>query len=260
MTRQLMPLAFLLLATGCVGAKKYDAMEAAYAQSLEDNAALQRRIDATQDANASLDAKADRLADEKDRLEATNEELDRALRNLRSREATAEARVAAYRDLIARFADLIDAGTLSVKVVDGRMVVELPTDILFPSGSAQLSPEGQTQLEAVGEVLAGIDRSYQIEGHTDTDPIHTPQFPSNWELASARATTVLRVLNEAGVPTDHLSTAGFADTRPVATNETKDGKMKNRRIEIALLPDLSLLPGAEQLEALAQDATADARD
>ena len=83
-------------------------------------------------------------------------------------------------------------------------------------------------------------------------PIHTEQFPSNWELASARALNVVRTLQEGGVPVGRLSAASFAENRPVDTNKTKEGKAANRRIEIVVVPDLSLLPGYEELEKLDQ--------
>lgn len=252
----------LLLTTGCVGAKKHNALEASYQDLLEEQRALQANNTALSDQLA--DARNDRrmLNSENDALEAGVQELkadkaqmQRALAAMQANQRNAQARVQAYQDLVARFADMIDAGTLKVAVVDGRLVVQLPTDILFPSGSAQLSKDGQSQLAEVGRVLTGIDRDFQIEGHTDTDPIHTERFPSNWELASARAITVLRVLEDAGVSRGKLSVAGLADTHPVATNETAAGKAENRRIEIVLRPDMTLLPGFDQLEK-ASDAAA----
>ncbi|HWV56544.1 MAG TPA: OmpA family protein, partial [Longimicrobiales bacterium] len=96
-----------------------------------------------------------------------------------------------YEDVLYQFRSLIDAGRLSVEIVRGRMVIQLPQDILFASGSATLSAEGRQTLREVGDVLAGIgDRSFQIEGHTDNVPIATERFPSNWELSSARAMSV----------------------------------------------------------------------
>jgi chemotaxis protein MotB len=103
--------------------------------------------------------------------------------------AAAQARVAAYQDMLKRFQKLIDAGTLKVKIVNGRMVVELATDVLFASGKAELSPSGKGAIREVAVVLASIaERKYQVEGHTDNVPISTAQYPSNRVLASARAT------------------------------------------------------------------------
>ena len=256
----------LLLTSGCVGAKKYKSLETSYNQLIEDHHQLKDRTDAlssqltnARDTSIELNAENQELAADKQALQADKAEMQRAIAALRANQQNADARVAAYRDLVSRFADMIDAGTLKVTVVDGRMVVQLPTDILFPSGSAQLSADGKKQLEEVGAVLTQIDRDFQIEGHTDSDPIHTERFPSNWELASGRAITVLDVLEGAGVSRTKLSVAGLADTHPVASNDTKEGKAENRRIEIVLRPDLRLMPGFDELER-ASDATAMADD
>src|SRR5690606_26894562 len=143
---------------------------------------------------------------------------------------------------------------LQVKIVDGRMVVALPTDILFASGRADLSPEGKAAITEVGAVLATIpERQFQVEGHTDNVPIKTDRFPSNWELAAARAITVVRALREAGVEAERVSAASYGEFRPVATNDQPEGKQANRRIEIVVVADLSQLPGAEALERMSQD-------
>jgi len=185
-------------------------------------------------------------------LQADVATLERALAEMQAREDIAKARVAAYQDLVARFAALIDAGTLRVQIVDGKMIVNIGTDILFPSGSAELSKEGQAALPKVGAVLAELsDNMYQVEGHTDYVPIKTTKYPSNWELASARAMTVVRSLTGAGVTPSHISAASFAEYKPAATNDTPEGKQANRRIEIVVVPDLSKLPGFEELNALA---------
>jgi chemotaxis protein MotB len=227
----------------CVGKKKYET----------DLAAERARSEALQSQLASTTDRASVLAQEAQALEADVADLERALAELRTREDIAKARVAAYQDLVARFAELIDAGTLRVQIVDGKMVVQIGTDILFPSGSAELSKEGQAALPRVGAVLAQLkDNEYQVEGHTDNVPIKTSKYPSNWELAAARAITVVKTLNAAGVPSNQVSAASYAEYKPAATNETPEGKQANRRIEIVVVPDLSKLPGFEELNALAE--------
>lgn len=194
--------------------------------------------------------KANLLADQT-QLKSSVQEMEQALVELAQRKAEADARVAEYKDLLARFQALIDAGKLKVKIVDGRLVVELATDVLFASGSANLSKEGKAALIEVSGVLAGIpDRRYQVEGHTDNDPISTAQYPSNWELASARAIVVTRTLVDAGLPATRVSAASYGEYRPVASNDSRDGKAANRRIEIVVVPDLSSLPGFEELQQL----------
>lgn len=184
-------------------------------------------------------------------LEASVEDMRKALAQLKRMRAHAEARAAEYRAVLAKFKSLIDNGKLKAKIVDGRMVLELQTDILFGSGSAQLSDEGAATIREVGGLLGQIpDRRFQVEGHTDNVPINTKSYPSNWELASARAINVVKEMVDAGLPSKRVSGASFADSRPTATNETDEGRAHNRRIEIVIVPDLSDLPGAEDIEKM----------
>lgn len=191
---------------------------------------------------------------DRSKLAASIDEMSQALEELAARKAASEQRIAEFRDLVQRFRALIDAGRLKVKIVDGRMVVEMATDILFASGRADLSPEGKEALAEVAEVLADIpDRRYQIEGHTDDVPIKTDRFPSNWELASARATVVLKELVAGGLSPERLSAASYGEQRPAVANDTPEGRAANRRIEIVVVPDLDLLPGFDELTAIAEE-------
>lgn len=245
-------------------AAKKAGVEADLAAELEKLAALREteaRLSSDLDAarktldgerSAWIEEKAALMGD-RARLKSSVAEMEGALREAAERRAQAEARVAQFRELLQKFQKLIDAGQLRVKIVDGRMVVELATDILFASGKADLSEAGKASLAQVGAVLASLDdRSFQVEGHTDNVPIQTDKFPSNWELASARSIVVVKTLVAAGVPANRMSAASFADTRPVADNANVDGRASNRRIEIVLVPDLSQLPGFEELKAVAR--------
>ena len=136
------------------------------------------------------------------------------------------------------------------------MVVSLGSDVLFPSGSAKLSAQGILTIKDVTAQLASIpNKSYQVEGHTDDVPISTAMFPSNWELASARALSVVKTMVEAGMPRERVSAASFGQFHPVADNKTPEGKSANRRIEIVIVPDLSSLPGYEELQKLSNEKT-----
>lgn len=279
----------LLFTTGClVPKKKYDALQAELDAARATTASTQAALDASQknlattlsDLDAakrrgvdleaalraeqekvrSLSAEIEKLNGEKaallsDRkaLKASVEDMERALAEMEARRAQAEARVAEYKSLLSRFQALIDAGKLRVKIVNGRMVVELATDVLFASGDASLSKDGAAAVTEVGKVLATIpDRSFQVEGHTDNVPIKTDRFPSNWELASARAITVVHQLVGAGVAADRVSAASYGENRPVQANDTAAHKAANRRIEIVVVPDLTGLPGFEELQKLEQ--------
>jgi chemotaxis protein MotB len=204
-----------------------------------------------QDRLATLEAEIASLAKDRTRLSASIEDMQSALEELRKRKAEADARVAEYRDLLSRFRALIDSGKLRIKIVDGRMIVELATDVLFESGKADLSDPGRQAILEVSAVLTQLPkRGFQVEGHTDNVPISNARFPSNWELASARALTVLREMVSAGMPPDRVSAASFGDTKPVQPNTSPEGRARNRRIEIVLVPDLSTLPGFDELEKL----------
>jgi chemotaxis protein MotB len=181
------------------------------------------------------------------------DEMNRLVEELRAKERQAQARLATFRGMLERFNKMIASGKLRVKIVRGRMVVELSENILFDSGKADLKPEGQTALTEVAGVLAAIaDRDFQIAGHTDNIPIKSAKFPSNWHLSTARALTVTSHLADHGVPSVRLSAAGYADTQPAATNETPEGRQQNRRIEIVLMPNLDELPDLSQLQDLAK--------
>ena len=179
-------------------------------------------------------------------LQSSIDEMQLALVELSKRKAEADARIAEFKGLIARFQSLIDAGKLKVEIVDGRMVVVLASDVLFASGSANLSRDGKSAIGEVAALLADIP---------DHVPIRTAVYPSNWELASARALTVLKTMLEAGMPADRISAASFGDSKPARDNETPEGKAANRRIEIVVTPDLSTLPGFEELNRVATDAS-----
>ncbi len=214
-------------------------------------AELERELELTR---AQRDAREAELAEalgDRAALESSVDDMKYALAQANAREVAAQKRVDQFRELLRRFASLIDAGKLRIKLIDGRMVLELPTDILFASGSAKLSDDGFAALAEVGAVLAELgERSFQVEGHTDNVPISTARFPSNWDLAAARALGVVNTLIGAGMRATQLSAASFGEVRPVASNETDEGRALNRRIEIVLVPDLSELPGNAELKKL----------
>ena len=183
-------------------------------------------------------------------LNARGEEyrqLQSRLNSLASIQRELRDRNQIYEDVISRFRSLIDAGRLSVSIVNGRMVIHLPQDILFESGSASLSREGRQTLTEVGAVLAELtDRRFQVEGHTDNVPISTARFPSNWELSSGRALSVVQLLVQEGVLPENLSGAAYGEHQPMATNEERDGRRLNRRIEIVMLPNLNVIAEAAE--------------
>jgi chemotaxis protein MotB len=118
----------------------------------------------------------------------------------------------------------------------GLIVSIVAEGVLFDPGSAGLRPEGRRLLDDIAGSLTGIPNSIAIEGHTDDRPISTAQFPSNWELSTARASSVLRYLADRhGIPPARLSASGYGDQRPVDDNATETGRARNRRVDIAVL-------------------------
>jgi chemotaxis protein MotB len=117
---------------------------------------------------------------------------------------------------------------------DGLHVTIVTDEVLFDSGSAQIQPEGADILSIVAEALFDVTNPIKIGGHTDNIPIATEQYPSNWELSSARAAAVVRFLQEHGLVEHELLATGYADTKPVASNDTAGGRARNRRVEIVI--------------------------
>lgn len=249
----------VVMLLGCIGMGKYQVLEQDLDRSRAELSAASTARATLEDALATEQARSARLSAEKARLvsdasalKGSVVEMEAALREAAARKSTTDARMAEYKGLLERFRPLIDAGTLRVKIVEGKMVVELASDVLFASGSATLSPEGGVAIAEVSRVLKSIpDRAYQVEGHTDNVPINTAQYPTNWELASGRAVMVLKAMVTAGLPAARVSAASFGSEHPVAKNDSETGRGANRRIEIVVVPDLSMLPGFEELKLAA---------
>lgn len=216
-----------------------DSIEADLERRVEDLEAERRRLEVeVEDARA----RAERTETMLGLRGAELQSLQRRLESLRAVEQEVRERNAIYEDVIARFRSLMDSGQLSVSIDRGRMVIQLPQDILFSSGSATLGGEGRDVIAQVGQVLADFpDRQFQVEGHTDNVPISTQRFPSNWELSSARALAVVRLLTQQGVLAENVSGAAYGEHQPVASNETAESRRLNRRIEIVMLPNLDVI-------------------
>jgi chemotaxis protein MotB len=160
-----------------------------------------------------------------------------------------ESRLDKMREIVGRFRDMVASGRLRVKIVNGRLVLEMSSNILFGSGSADLSDEGEQTLAELGNLLRGIpDRHFQVAGHTDNEPIRRSRFANNWQLSTARALEVVEFLQQEGVQARYLSAAGYSEFAPVTTNDTEGGRAANRRIEVVLMPNLDELPDFSSLE------------
>ncbi len=138
------------------------------------------------------------------------------------------------RDIKEVLAPLVKEGKVSVTEGLKGITVEINASVLFPVGEARLQPAAVKALRAVAEVAATADFPITVEGHTDPTPIATTQFPSNWELSGARASSVVRLFIESGVAPQRLTAIGYGEQRPVAGNDTPEGKARNRRVAILI--------------------------
>jgi chemotaxis protein MotB len=195
----------------------------------------------------SLGQDVSRLETERGTLGGELESAKKRMDELKKAQAQAEARAAQFRKLVTQFKSLTDAGKLQVEIRENRMIVRLGDKILFDPGKTDLKPEGKDALTQVTGVLKSLpNRNFQIAGHTDNIPIKSAKFRSNWDLSTARAVEVLNFMIAAGMEAKRVSAAGYADTSPVAANDTTENKAKNRRIEITLVPNLDDLPPIDE--------------
>lgn len=119
-------------------------------------------------------------------------------------------------------------------VKDRQVIIEIKERILFQTGQADLGAEGGNVLGRLAGLLLKSGGKVSVEGHTDDVPIASARFPSNWELSSARATAVVHALMNAGLPADRLRAIGYADTRPLAANDSPDNRALNRRVSLVV--------------------------
>jgi chemotaxis protein MotB len=128
------------------------------------------------------------------------------------------------------------ATDITTEIDERGLIIHVKENAFFQSGQADLTPAAQSALDAIAEVIQGIDNFIRVEGHTDNVPINTVLFPSNWELSTARATQVVRYfLSKYNFAADRISVSGYAEYRPIAPNDTPENRARNRRVDIVIL-------------------------
>ena len=193
-------------------------------------------------ARKEVDALKGKVAEAEGKMAAADETTRAELEELRRQKAAAEARAKLFDEFLSKFKKMIDAGKLDIAVRRGQIVLVLGTDILFDTGKTDIKDDGKAALGEVAEALRTVSgRHFQVAGHTDNVPIRTKEFPSNWELSTARAVAVVKLLVDKGVRSDALSAAGYAEVDPVGSNANDKGRTKNRRIEIVIVPNIEEL-------------------
>jgi chemotaxis protein MotB len=231
----------LLALTACVSSGTYQKKEAEAARLAEEvrseqarRAELQSRFDAVQKDLDALSSDATALRERLKAHEATLTSAQSELERKQSELQGLKQRSAEYERMAAALKSQIDQGRVELTELRGRMTVKLKDKILFSSGSARVGRAGKEALAAVAGVLAGVENKViRVEGHTDDVP-SGGAYPTNWELSTARALAVLRFLQEQGIDPTRLAAAGYGEYRPIAPNDTPEGRSQNRRIEIVL--------------------------
>jgi chemotaxis protein MotB len=210
-----------------------------------------------------LDAETQEMAGLKNALgmaqsQAITDDQKAQLDDARRAVEEAQERGKLIEDLEGKFKNMIDAGHLKVTTRHGRVVLQLHNDVLFDTGEADVKPLGKQALAEIATALRNVGgKRFQVAGHTDSAPI-TPatrkKYPSNWELSTARAIAVVKLLIADGVDPGVLSAAGFGSYDPVASNGSPEGQAKNRRIEIMLVPRIAALPAPPKEAEGAKDS------
>lgn len=250
----------LPLASGCVMKSTYLKQVSAADQLKADKASLNNQIQALQDQikktesdlaaaksdndqlMKSLEAKKGELSQRVAELTKENQDLTQQLRETeQAKEAEIAKLKGSYDQLVGGLQDQLKAGEVTITQLKGRLSVNMVDKILFDSGEAMVKPAGQKVLQSVGEVLKKLaDKDIRIEGYTDNVPISPSlqaKYPTNWELSTARATAVVRYLQDhAGIAPDRLIAVGYGENHALAANDTPEGRQQNRRIEIVLVP------------------------
>lgn len=226
------------------------------------SASAREEIEKLQQQAASMEAKAAQIENDREQLRQEQarlaETLDQERAAKESKDAEIKRLTRTQEELSKSLQDEISKGNITVQQVRDRLTIKMVDRVLFDSGQAEVKPAGQKVLKQVSDFLKTVsDKQIRIEGHTDNVPISVKlqnRYKTNWELSTARATAVVRYLIDRGdVDSRHLSAVGYADTQPVASNDTDEGRSANRRIEIVLYPK-GIKEAADQIEISTEES------
>lgn len=223
----------------------YDNLKSSY-DALEENSssAIEANLKKNRELLAQLEAKEQALAAENERLENLKKELEsrsKRVEELESIIAAKDASMKALKDAISRALTDFEGKGLTVEQRNGKVYVSMENKLLFESGSWAVGVQGKRAVQQLGTVLAeNPDIAILIEGHTDNVPYTgSGQLSGNWDLSTKRATAIVNILREnEKINPENLTAAGRGEYAPIASNETAEGRAKNRRIEVILTPKL----------------------
>ena len=232
-------IASALIASGCVSKGEFEKMQAERDGLEQKVRELESQKSGLEQQKTALERQQGDLRSELVKTEQQRAQLEMANRQTRTR----------YDTLVRDLNEEVKKGQIQVRQYKDMLTVEVAEQLFFDSGRAALKDSGRAVLKKVGDALKGYDdKIIRVVGHTDNVPIGKSmqaQFPSNWDLSAARATTVVRFLESAGIPPERMLASGRGEYSPVASNDDAEGRKKNRRIEITLV-DKSL---AQELQA-----------
>jgi chemotaxis protein MotB len=234
-----------LLTTGCVSSGKFKKMDA---DKNNEIAALKKDKAALEQQKGALESEKNTLKEQVAGLEQETASMKQQVGSLEQEKtslmAASQQQQQQYEALVQGLSSEVEKGQLQERQYQNMLAVDLAEQIFFDSGRAALKPVGKDVLKKVGDALKGYeDKIIRVVGHTDNVPLAKSlqaTFPTNWDLSVARATTVVRYLQEVGVPPERMVPSGRGEYDPVAPNDTPEGRQKNRRIEIMLI-DKSLV-------------------
>jgi chemotaxis protein MotB len=170
----------------------------------------------------------------------------KALQNPQDKKTIAEL-LPSMESLSVQLKDEIKSGKIQMSLTPRGLVISLRQATFFPSGEDAIDPTTYSVIEKIAETTAKLPNSVRLEGHTDAIPIHTARFRSNWELSAARSIAVMDILSERfHVPRDRLAIAGYADTAPLAPNDTLEHRAQNRRVDVVILSQLRVMDQPQQ--------------
>jgi len=245
-------LAAALLLSGCVSQGTYDKLEAQKQQEVgelqQQRTSLEQQLgqlksqrEALEQDKTSLEQQKSALEADQQRLQAENQALAEQREQLMSASKQSQQQ---YDKLVENLNQEVQKGQLQVRRYKDMLTVDVAEQLFFDSGRATLKEGGKDVLKKVAEAMKSYeDKAIRVVGHTDNVPIAgslKKVFPTNWELSAARATTVVRFLQDQGIEPERLIATGRAQYAPIASNDTDEGRRRNRRIEITLI-DRSLL-------------------
>ena len=229
-----------LVLGGCVTQGTYEKLEAEKAKEIESlqsqRSALEQQLADLRERRAALEKDKTSLEREQAALRAENEALDRERMKLLE---TSKQSQSQYDALARELKEEVQKGQLQVRQYKDMLTVDVAEQLFFDSGRATLKDTGKDVLKRVADAIKSYDdKAIRVVGHTDNVPISgalQKTYATNWELSVARATTVVRFLQEAGIEPERLVATGRAEYAPIAENDSPEGRQKNRRIEITLI-------------------------